>query len=66
MKAPNSNIQAPEKFQASNSNDPMRTMNDWKIFRQPGLQIFQASVIDVWNLELLWSLELGAWRFFKC
>src|SRR6185503_2951122 len=46
-KAPTSKLQAPEKHQKPSSNSGTR---DWP-------------PIDVWKLELLWSLELGAWSF---
>jgi hypothetical protein len=45
---PNSNLQAPEKFQASNFKAGAR---------------FTFLEFDAWRLVLLWMLELGAWCF---
>jgi hypothetical protein len=48
MKAPTTKLQHPEKLQASTSK--------WN----PEVQ---RRLFEVWLLELLWSLEVGAWNF---
>jgi hypothetical protein len=47
MKAPSTKHQAPEKLQTPSSKSDVRS----------------TSVFDVWNLDLFWSLVLGAWSF---
>src|SRR4051812_24744091 len=50
-KAPNSKLQAPEKHQAASPRGA-----------PPDTRLALCS-LAVWNLELLWSLELGPWCF---
>jgi hypothetical protein len=51
MKAPSTNIQAPEKLQEPN-------------FRKKFG--YSERFLEAWSLKFLWSLELGIWSFAKC
>ena len=57
MKGPSSKRQAPEKHQALSSNGcPV----EWP---STMLESNRSRRFGCWNLDLLWSLELGAWCF---
>jgi DNA uptake protein ComE-like DNA-binding protein len=49
----NSKLQAPSSVEAPN---PKLQLQIWE----------QAAIVDVWSLGFPWSLELGAWDFFRC
>src|SRR5882724_3666057 len=78
LQAPSSKLQAPEKLQEPSSNTtgtgraPLRYragkfVGDWSsepdVLVAPGRMRFVCSRIGGWELELLWSLELGLWSF---
>ena len=67
MKAPSSNIQAPEKLQAPGSSGGIpaqeSSQRQQKSRRSHGKRAGSARHFGSWNLDLLWSLELGAWSF---
>jgi hypothetical protein len=57
MKAPSANIQDPRKHQAPSSKLQRSIKHQTLI---PNLRAFE---IGLWNLELLWCLDVGAWSF---
>ena len=60
--APNSKLQAPEKSQAPNLRPGTKKYGVRRL-RLPGRRDSRPVNLRIWNLELLWSLELGAWSF---
>src|SRR4029077_19897976 len=64
--APSSKLQAPDKSQAPNLNRKFSVLNT--VPNRRGFPIqrpFRTSTVGVWNLELLWCLELGTWSFSR-
>jgi hypothetical protein len=51
MKAPSTNIQAPEKHKTPN----FKPKSERAAFS-----------VGAWSLKFLWSLELGIWSFVSC
>src|SRR5690242_18124582 len=62
-KAPNTKLQAPEKFQTSNSKHPSSGYDRMPRFEHLAGNAKEMSPFGVWDLELLWSLDLGTWIF---